>query len=152
MGIINFHTQGGAINCISRIEILSLWFVLLLLLQNKPFNAEPECAVWLLDCCATCSNCHQRHIFACWKHFVPQYSLLLFPPHHTHTLTHTSLMDCFLTLSPHFPSTPNPSMAHSASSASGRVAFILSIILSSPSVQFPNCSSFLLGERGKEAS
>lgn len=74
---------------------------------------------------------------------------------HTHINTHMPLMDCFLTLSPpspHSPSTPNTSMAHSASSASGRVAFILSIILSSPSVQFPDCSSFLLGERGKEAS
>ncbi len=85
------------------------------------------------------------------EHFVPQCSLLCFLPHYTHTLTHMLLMDCSLTLS-HSPSTPNPSMAHSASSASGRVAFILSIILSSPSVQFPNCSSFLLGEREKEAN
>lgn len=74
---------------------------------------------------------------------------------HTHINTHAAdelLSHPFSPPPPHFPSTPNPSMAHSASSASGRVAFILSIILSSPSVQFPDCSSFLLGERGKEAS
>lgn len=58
---------------------------------------------------------------------------------HTHTVSHKLLMDCSLTLSP-----LSPSVAHSASSASGRVAFILPIILSSTSSQSVTCFSFLL--------
>ncbi len=111
------------------------------------------CCFDLWICCVRCTNCHQRHISARGEHFVPPCTLLCsLPTLHTHINTHAAdeLLSHFLPH--HFPSTPTPSMAHSASSASGRVAFILSITLFPPSVQFPNCSSFLLGEREKEAS
>lgn len=110
---------------------------------------------WPLDMyCAICTYWHQRHVFAGGVHFVPQCSLLCFLSSvhtHMHTLTHIHCWWTPLSLSPpYFPSTPNPCVAHSASSASGRVAFILSVILSSPSVQFsPQPLQLLTGRETK---
>lgn len=84
---------------------------------------------------------HQRHALACRSTL--SYSAVCFvPSQYTHTVTHMLLMDCSLTLS---PSSPNPSIACSGNSASGRVAFILYIVLSSTSAQFPCCTSFFTG-------
>lgn len=72
---------------------------------------------------------HQRRTLACRS--ILSYSAVCFVPSHcTHTPTHMLLMDCSLTLSPPLlllPS-PNPSIAYSGNSASGRVAFILYIV------------------------
>lgn len=85
---------------------------------------------------------HQRHALGC-RSTLPYCAVCFVPSQHTHTETHMLLMDCSLTLS---PSSPNPSIACSGNSASGRVAFILYIVLSSTSAQYPCCTSFFYWE------